>query len=66
MLGIENGVAWATPGSFTVENIPCTEDGRSCGSAVGGKGTMRYMHQDYIDPSVTYAQTATLLRSKKK
>lgn len=64
MLGIEDGVAWATPGSFTVENIPCTEDGKTCGEMVNGIGSMRYMGQDYVDPSAYYAQTFTMLRSK--
>ena len=68
MLGIEDGVAWATPGSFTVQNIPCTEDGKTCGNSVNGKGSMQFMHQDYIDPSVFYtgaSTTTTMLRSKK-
>lgn len=65
MLGIENGVAWATPGSFTVQNIPCTEDGKTCGESKEVNGLMRYMHQEYIDPSLKYAQTSTMLRLKK-
>jgi cathepsin X len=65
MLGIEDHIAWATPGSFTVENIPCTEDGKTCGASVNGKGTMRYMHQEYVDPSYAYVIKATMLRSKK-
>jgi cathepsin X len=30
LLGIEGRVAWATPGSFTVMNYPCNEDGSNC------------------------------------
>lgn len=30
LLGIEGEVAWATPGSFTVHNFPCSEDGKNC------------------------------------
>jgi hypothetical protein len=29
-LGIEMEVAWATPGSFTVQNYPCYENGENC------------------------------------
>lgn len=29
-LGIEMEVAWATPGSFTVHNYPCYENGENC------------------------------------
>jgi hypothetical protein len=41
VLGIESKVAWATPGRFTVHNVPCTEDGKHCGPAT----------QTYVDPS---------------
>lgn len=30
-LGIERAVVWATPGSWTVENVPCFESGKNCG-----------------------------------
>lgn len=30
LLGIESNVVWATPGRFTVENFPCSEDGKNC------------------------------------
>jgi cathepsin X len=30
LLGIEGEVASATPGSFTVNNFPCGEDGTDC------------------------------------
>jgi cathepsin X len=31
ILGIEEKIAWATPGRFTVVNFPCWEDGTNCG-----------------------------------
>mmetsp|Transcript_20444 Transcript_20444/g.41248 ORF Transcript_20444/g.41248 Transcript_20444/m.41248 type:complete len:352 (-) Transcript_20444:105-1160(-) len=51
MLGIEDGVAWATPGTFTTLNVPCSEDGQICGGEVHGKRLM-FKSQEYIDPSV--------------
>ena len=30
-LGIEMSVVWATPGSWTAENVPCYEGGENCG-----------------------------------
>ncbi|KAL7526581.1 hypothetical protein ACHAXR_003133, partial [Thalassiosira sp. AJA248-18] len=55
MLGLENGVAWATPGSWTEHNVPCSEDGATCGGQVNGlQGVkkMTYLAQEYVDPSV--------------
>lgn len=45
-LGIEMTVAWATPKTFTVDNVPCAEDGENChhDSTVGT--------QTYVDPSL--------------
>ena len=31
MLGIEDHVAWVTPGEFTIQNVACSEDGKVCG-----------------------------------
>lgn len=42
-LGIEGEVVWATPGSWTVENVPCYESGENCGPSSS---------QQYIDPSL--------------
>jgi cathepsin X len=42
-LGIEMEVAWATPKTFTVDNVPCAEDGTNCHRGVGT--------QTYVDPS---------------
>ena len=41
MLGLEMSVAWAIPGSFTVHNFSCNEDGKNCGAET----------QFYVDPS---------------
>jgi len=30
LLGIESEVSWAVPGSFTIHNFPCFEDGSNC------------------------------------
>lgn len=46
LLGIESGIAWATPGAFTVNNFPCSEDGKNCHS------TSPDGYQYYVDPSV--------------
>lgn len=55
MLGVEDGVAWATPGSWTDHNVPCSEDGKTCGGEVNdghGHNVMTYVARDYIDPSI--------------
>ncbi len=52
LLGIEQECAWATPGSFTVRNMPCSEDGAECEGVEG----MKTIQQEYIDPSVYLAQ----------
>lgn len=49
LLGIEESVAWATPGQFTTANIPCGEGGSGCGGQEGGDGPHRT--QFYVDPS---------------
>lgn len=45
ILGIESIIAWATPGTFTVQNIPCAEDGKDC------TGKQNFVEQMYVDPS---------------
>ncbi len=45
LLGIEGEIAWATPGSFTVNNFPCYENGENC-----------IVHQDYVDPSMNLVE----------
>jgi hypothetical protein len=34
LLGIEGEIAWATPGQFTVNNFPCSEDGKNCNTHI--------------------------------
>jgi len=57
MLGIEDHVAWVTPGQFTVENVPCSEDGKMCGGVAqlpkGDEPVLgsRFVGMEYIDPS---------------
>ena len=56
MMGIEDHVAWVTPHTFTVENVPCSEDGKMCGGEVQGHsgGKKMYVSQVYLDPSVKF------------
>jgi cathepsin X len=51
-LGIELEVAWATPGSFTIHNVPCHEDGSNCNGS-------KMKSQTYVDPSVNPALLKT-------
>jgi hypothetical protein len=55
LLGIEGEVAWATPGSYTVNNFPCYEDGKNCGSN----------HEQYVDPSANIAAVKRRLTKDK-
>jgi len=50
MLNLESGVAWATPGHYTTHNVPCDEDGTTCGGVANGG--MRFAGEKYVDPSV--------------
>lgn len=50
-LGIESEIAWATPGSFTIENYPCDEDGDNCDGSEGGVVMMKMKAHHYVDPS---------------
>jgi cathepsin X len=43
VLDIEHRIVWATPGTFTVKNYPCREDGKNC----NGSSNVQY----YEDPS---------------
>jgi cathepsin X len=54
LLGIEGEIAWATPGSFTVNNFPCYEDGGNC-----------ITHQTYVDPSENIAEIQRRLTKDK-
>jgi hypothetical protein len=53
LLGIEGEVAWATPGTFTVHNFPCSEDGSNC--LIGDKPVSPVGTQFYQDPSKNVA-----------
>lgn len=80
MLGMEDHVAWVTPGQFTVENVPCSEDGKMCGGeAQLPKGDepvkrSRFVGMEYLDPSFEIlarkadkqAVKAASLRASKK
>jgi cathepsin X len=46
LLGIEGEVAWATPGSFTVHNFPCSEDGKNCASKTMYNAVSTHFYQD--------------------
>uniref|UniRef100_A0A7S4JT14 Peptidase C1A papain C-terminal domain-containing protein n=2 Tax=Odontella aurita TaxID=265563 RepID=A0A7S4JT14_9STRA len=52
-LAIEAEVAWATPGSWTIKNVPCDEDGSNCGPDV----------EIYTDPSNNVEAFKAMLRS---
>jgi cathepsin X len=54
-LGIEMEVAWATPGSFTINNFPCYENGENCVDT-----------HTYTDPSQNIEGVKRRLASHKK
>lgn len=54
LLGIENNIAWATPGSFSTSNFPCAENGNNC-----------LVEQQYVDPSKSLASIKRRLRASK-
>lgn len=58
LLGIEGEVAWATPGTFTVHNFPCSEDGKNC---IAKKPTVET--QTYVDPGYDIISTKRRLAS---
>lgn len=45
LIGIENHIAWATPGRYSISNFPCAEDGKRCDQ----NNSFDVIH--YIDPS---------------
>lgn len=49
-LGIEGSVVWATPGTWTVKNTACFEDGSNC------QGDNLLKAESYIDPSVYFKE----------
>jgi cathepsin X len=58
LLGIEGHVAWATPGTFTVENYPCNKDGANC--------PPDEKVQRYVDPSEDIASVKRRLRQANR
>ena len=57
LLGIEGNVAWATPGTFTVENnFPCNKDGSDC------PPPSEVAARVYVDPSQDMASVSRRLR----
>jgi hypothetical protein len=54
-LGIEMEVAWANPGTFTVNNFACYEDGSNCVKSA-----------EYQDPSVNLESLKRRLAADKK
>lgn len=54
-LGIESGIAWATPGTYTVKNFPCDEAGTNCGPTA----------ETYVDPSVNQESIQKRLRGSQ-
>ena len=64
ILGLEGDVGWATPKTFTTQNVPCTEDGKTCGAdthGLDGKKVMTYVGEEYVDPSVAYLAQETVV-----
>lgn len=45
VLAIEQKIAWATPGSYSIENTKCREDGKNCNDGE------RFVARHYVDPS---------------
>jgi cathepsin X len=46
LLGIENHIAWATPGTYSTSNFPCFEDGGNC------LGEYQYVDASHDVPAV--------------
>jgi len=61
ILGIESEIAWATPGSWTTSNFPCSEDGKNC-----SPDEPKYVAQTYVDPSRDVAAVQQRLQQAEK
>lgn len=57
----EGEVAWASPGTFTVHNFPCSEDGKNCVSKKPAVET-----QVYVDPALDIIGTKRRLATIKQ
>ena len=60
ILGIESEIAWATPGSWTEKNFPCSEDGKNCSPQPN------YVSRSYVDPSHDVEAVQMRLQSENK
>jgi len=60
LLGIEAHLAWATPGRYSVTNVPCSEDGAECGNNGESGGSILY-----VDPSVDIKAVRRRLKNKR-
>jgi len=60
ILGLESGVAWATPGSWTEVNVPCAENGANCVRGSHQKSGVQF----YVDPSVAHEEVTRRLRGQ--
>jgi cathepsin X len=56
LLGIESHISWATPGTFTVQNFPCAEDGKNCNLVESS--------QAYIDASKSASSSSTAYKMR--
>lgn len=67
LLGLEGEIAWATPGSWTEINYPCSEDGKNCrdGSTSNDAGKT-YDAVFYMDPSGDVEAVQRRLKVDKK
>ena len=70
MMGIEDNVAWVTPGTYTTENVACSEDGKICGGEIQNPDlptVRKFVSQTYVDPSVEIlaAKAKSSLRVQK-
>jgi len=55
ILGIESGISWATPNTWTERNFPCAESGKNCKDV----GT-------YLDPSTNVKAVQRRLKALLK
>jgi hypothetical protein len=56
LIGIESHVAWATPGRYTIYNVPCAEDGTGCDGGDDDDEHQLMQSVEYIDPSHAYLE----------
>lgn len=62
ILGLEGEVAWATPGSWTEVNFPCSESGENCNGSTAGRSSVT---QFYKDPSQDILSVQRRLRGSE-